>query len=110
DHRADLLQEALREGKDVFRPLAERRQLDLEDLQTVVEVLAEVAARDRRLQVTVRRRYEPHVRANVARAAEPSKLALLEHPEHLRLDGVAHLADLVQEEDAPGRLLEPSGV
>ena len=40
-------------SQDVVEPLAQRRQRDLEDAEPVVEVLAELAAPHRRVQVAI---------------------------------------------------------
>ena len=45
-----------------------------------------------------------------ARAAEALELALLQHAQELRLHGRAHLADLVEEQDAAGGQLDLPGL
>ena len=48
-----LLDEVVGEQRDVGLALAQRRQVDRVDVQPVVEVLAEAALLDRRLEVLV---------------------------------------------------------
>src|SRR5439155_950256 len=52
----EALDEPLRELGEVFQPLAQRRQRDGDDGETLVEVGAEGAGLDERAQVAVRRR------------------------------------------------------
>ena len=49
------------EQRDVLLALAQRRHLDRHDREAPVEVLAELAARDERLEILVRRRDDAHV-------------------------------------------------
>ena len=70
---------------------------DLEDAETVVEVLAKRLPRDRRRQIAVGCRDDADVGAQRARAAEALELALLQHAQELGLHQRAHLADLVEE-------------
>src|SRR5262249_57948510 len=48
-------------------------------------------------------------RALVTGPAQPLKLALLEEPQKLGLDGRCHLRHLVEEQHAARRLLDPPG-
>src|SRR5262249_22057202 len=50
---AQLVEEGFGERQDVLSPLAERRNVDLEDVQAVVEVLTELPTADRRHEVAV---------------------------------------------------------
>jgi len=52
---ADLAQERIGELEDVFGPIPQRRQLDLEDAEAVIEVFAEFASLHRAVEVPVRR-------------------------------------------------------
>ena len=88
-------------SEDVVEPLAQRRQRDLEHAEPVVEVLAELAALHRRVQVAVGGGDHADVGRDHARAAEPHELALLEHAQQLGLHRRRHLADLVEEQHVP---------
>ena len=48
---AVFLEEVLREQRDVVLPLAQRRQVDVDDVQPVVEVLAEPSVLHHLLQI-----------------------------------------------------------
>ena len=79
-------------------------------METVVEVLPELAPADRRLEVAVRRRHHAHVGLLRAGGAQALELALLEDAEELGLHERAHLPDLVEEEHASRGLLEAAGL
>ena len=71
-----------------------------------VEVLAQPAVLERGLDVDVGRADQPEVHADDAIAADRPVLALLQHPQQLRLQVRRHLADLVEQQRAALRLLE----
>src|SRR6185503_18901082 len=110
DGLADLvgvaLEEMIGEDRDVLAPLAERRQPEREDLEPVVEILAEAAPGDLLLQVAVGRGDDAHVDVLRRRGADRADLPLLERAEELRLERRRRLRDLVEEERAPVRDLE----
>ena len=102
-------EEVPRERQDVLAPLAQRRELDRDDVQAEVEVLAEAARGHLVAEDAVRRGDDAHVdRARLA-SAHAEHLALLEDAQELRLDVRAHLADLVEEERAAVGALEAAG-
>src|SRR4030042_71676 len=88
----ELREEVLGEDGHVLGPLAERRDVDVDDVQPPVEVLAEAALLDRRLQVLVGRGAAPEGHREGRRAAEAGDHLLLEHAEELPLPLRAPLA------------------
>ena len=94
----ELLGEVADQPRDVVRPLPQRRQHEREDVQPVVEVLAEAAVGDHPRQVAVRGRHQPHVHLDRLRAAEALELLLLQHAEQLGLQLQRDVADLVEEQ------------
>ena len=90
-------------------PLAQRRQRDREDVEPVVEILAELALGDQRLEVAVRGRDDPHVDLDGLAAADPLELALLQHAQQLDLHVERQVADLVEKQRAAVGQLEPAG-
>ena len=80
--------------------LAQRRHRDLEDVDPVEQILAELLVRDHRRQVLVRRRDDPHVDLDRLGAADRRERALLQHAQELDLQRGGHVADLVEEERA----------
>src|SRR5215471_8835640 len=82
--------------------------MDREDVQPIVEVVAEALAVDHLQQVPVGRRDDAHVDFDRPRAAEALELLLLEHPQQFRLELESNLADFIEEESAAIRHLEPA--
>ena len=65
------------EGQDVLAPLAQGRQLYLEDVDAVVEILAELVLRDERAQILVRRADHTDVERDDPIIADAHDFALL---------------------------------
>ena len=93
---------------DVVLSLAQRRDLDEEDAQPVVEVLAKAARRDLAGEIAIGGRDESYV--DVARAvlSYALVLAFLNGAEELGLQLERDLADLVEKERAAVGRLEPA--
>ena len=83
--RGEPVQEMAREPGDVFPPLAQRRQLDCDDPQAIVQVLAELAPGDLFCQTRVGRGEHTHVDRNPLAAPDALDLSLLEHAQELGL-------------------------
>src|SRR5690606_20805372 len=103
----ELLDDVLDEQRDVAGPLAQRWDLQRDDVQAVVQVLAEVPALDLLLEIAVRRRDQPDVYLERLDATDPLELALLDRAQELDLHLDRDLADLVEEQRAAVRELEP---
>ena len=80
--------------------------MNADDIEAVVEILAELLLRDRLLQVAVRRGDDADIRPDRGVAADAGEFTLLQHAQELALDGERHLPDLVEEEGAAVALLE----
>src|SRR5262249_21385894 len=93
-------------GWNVLLAVAERRQLQREDAQAVVEVLAKRLLAHGPEQVAVAGRQDTHVHLDRGGAADPVDRPLLQHAEQFRLGVSGQLADLVEEEGAAVRQLE----
>ena len=72
----------------------------MDDVEPVVEILAEAAVREHRLEVLVGRGHHADVDALVLGRAERADLVLLQHAEQLGLERQRELADLVEEDRA----------
>ena len=94
--------------RDVLAPFAERGQEDGDDVQAVVQVFAEPAVAHQLGEVRVGGRDDPHVDADRPAVSDAFELAFLQHPQQLGLQGAAHGADLVEEERAFVRRLQPA--
>src|SRR5262249_9653926 len=85
-HRpADLRQERPAPRGDVPPPHAQRRDGDIEHLETIVQVFAKVPPLHRLAEIAVRGGYDPNVGAQRTGAAEALELALLQHAQEFRL-------------------------
>ena len=98
----------LHEQRNVVAPLAQRRQLHRDDVQAVEQILAERALGDHLREIGVRRGDDADVDLDRLRVADALELALLQHAQQLGLQRRAHRPDLVEEERALVRLLEPA--
>ena len=103
-------QEAVGEQGNVLAALAQRRHTNREGTEAVVEVVPEGAAGDLGGQVTVRGGDHAHVDLPRLPVAQRRHLALLEDAQQLRLHRHRHVADLVEEDGAPGGGLEESAL
>ena len=81
-----LGQELLGQQLDVVAPLAQRRQLDREDVQAVVQVLAQLARRDRLLDAAAGGGDDAHVDLDRLGPADPGDRGRLEHAQQPDLD------------------------
>src|SRR5678815_1593739 len=104
--RVELGDERLDQQRQVFLPLAERRQLDGEDVQPVEEIFAQLAALHGLNRHHVGRGEHTDVNGLLVAAAKAAERPLLQHAQQLHLRRRRHLGDLVQEERAAVRQLE----
>ena len=95
-----LAQEVPRQRWDVFAALAQRRHLDLDDVEPVVEVLAEQALADEADEVFVGGGDNAHADCAGFLAADAADLAVFEDTQQFALHVQAEVADLVKEQRA----------
>ncbi|HEU4404828.1 MAG TPA: hypothetical protein VFS43_06010 [Polyangiaceae bacterium] len=93
-------EEGLREQRDVVAPLAQRRHVELDHVEPVVQVFAEAAGRDLGHEVLVGGRDDAHVDPRRPLGAQRLHLALLDRAQQLGLRRKAEVGDLVEEEHA----------
>ena len=86
------------DDRDVVLVLAKGRRPELNHVETLVEVFAEIPLAHEARQVAVRRRDEPHVACQLLPAAQAHETAALQDAQQERLHLQRHLADLVKEE------------
>ena len=105
---AEAGQEVVGQQRDVILPVAQRRHVQSDDLEAVVEVLSEPAFPDRQLQVHVGGGHDSHVDLGVPHAAHGTEFPFLQNPQQLGLGLHRNGIDLVQENRAPmGDLEQP---
>ena len=71
--------------RDVLPPLAQRRHAHGKDMQAIEEIGAELLRLDHGREIAVGRGDQARIRAQGAGATQPFELALLQHPQQLRL-------------------------
>ena len=96
-------------GRQVFHVLAQRRHVDVEDVEAVVEVGAQVAFGNGVRGVAVGGGQHAHVHVLLGARAQAAQLALLKNAQQLGLGADGHFADLVQQQRAAGGQLEAAG-
>ncbi len=99
-------QHVVRENQNVATARAERRELDVNDVDPVEQILAEPLLGDLVFQVAVRRRHDARVERDLFVSSHGAKRALLQGAKQLGLHSQGHLADLVEKERAAAGLQE----
>ena len=82
--------------------------MNVHHIEPVVEILAEAALLDHRLEVAIGGGDDAGFGAQRLGAADPLVGAFLEYPQQFRLQGEGHLSQLVEEQGAVGGQLEAS--
>src|SRR5262249_33099200 len=93
---ADLLQQELRQQQAVALPLAQRWHAYGDLADPVVEIVAEVAGADQRLELAVGCADDAQIERDRRAAADALHRPFLHHAQQLRLQQRRHLADLIQ--------------
>src|SRR5258708_39861770 len=86
------------EMRDLFAALAQRRHVDANDGQPVIQIFAKSSFGDALLEVRVGRREDADVDALRLGLADRHDLGLLEKSQQPRLDVERQIADLVEKE------------
>ena len=100
------MEEEPRQLGQVLDAVAQRRHPDRDDVDAVVEVLAEPSFLHRLLEIHVGGDDQTEFGPDRLRAADAFDLAFLDRAQQLRLQVEAQVADLVEEQRAAGRQLE----
>ena len=98
------------EGRQVVATLAQRWKRDREDVETIEEIAPEPAAPDIVGQVAIGRGDDPDIHSRRAVGAEAFDLSLLQHAQDLWLELEGQVTNLVEEDNAAIRELEPAGL
>src|SRR5262249_15178612 len=95
---AVLLSKEVYKGRYVFLTLTERRKLNVDDVEAVVEVFAETPFVDKLLQIDICRGNDPGIDPDCLGGSEPHEFLFLDDSKKLRLRLHADRADLVEED------------
>ena len=102
---ADLFLEESGQQGNVFAAFAQRRHVDVDDVEPVIEVFAEGAGHQQFLEIAVGGGDDPHIDRHGLGAADRAHLVFLQHAQQLDLQAHRHVADLIEQQGAAfGRL------
>jgi hypothetical protein len=95
---AGLAGDALAYQNFLVPAVRERRQIQRDSVQTVIQVFAKLSGIDQCAQITMGRADYAQIDIELRLPAQRRHLALLEHAQEARLQEERHVADLVQEQ------------
>lgn len=102
----ELFEVIFRQRDDIIPAGAQRRQLQVDDVDAVIEVAAEPALVYHLGKITVGRGDDADIEVDLLARADALKLIFLQNAQQLRLGEERHLADLVEKERAALRHFE----
>jgi hypothetical protein len=97
---AQLFKDRFAERRQVIEAFAQRRNLDRQHIEAVIQVGAKLAALDRRFQIGGRRGDHPHIALDHVVGAHRFEFLFLQHPQQFALQRQGHVADLVEKQRA----------
>ena len=97
-----MFEKVLDKEWDIFDPLAQGRNAELDHLEPIEQILTETTRLDPLSEVAVGRRNEAKIDLDLSRPADPHDVTLLEHPQEFDLQIGGKLRNLV-EEQGPAR-------
>jgi hypothetical protein len=92
---------------NVFQPLAQGGHIDREDIESIKEIFAKPAGRDRFGEIQIGGGDDPAVGLNRISPSDPLESTVLKHAQELGLHPDRHFADFVEEQSPPVCELEP---
>ena len=98
--RPEAAEQVLGQRLDVAGPLAQARQADLERVDAVHQVFAEIAGLDHLGQVAVRGADDAHIDLERVVVADAADFAAFQHAQQLGLHALGQLADFVEKNRA----------
>ena len=99
---------SLCQHRNIVRPLAERRDPEIHDIQTIIEILAQLALCHQLLRRLIDRRNDTSLHRDILRSADAADIVFLQNAQQLALQIVRHRTDLIQQQGTPARLLKQS--
>ena len=95
-----LPQQVFRQRDDVFPAVPQRRQLQIDHVEPVVQVFAEGAVGDRLFEVAMGGGDDPDIHLDGFLAAHPLEFVVLEHLQEFGLEAHIHIADFIEQDGA----------
>src|SRR5271165_2333938 len=116
-HRADfaamlfshLSQQALHQRRDIFLMLAQRRHVDVEDVEAVIKVAAQLAARYGLVGNFIGGCQDSNINRGLDLAAEAPQLAIFENAQQFGLSADRHFTNFVEEKSSALSQFEATG-
>src|SRR5439155_10871856 len=104
----EMLHEMSHEQRNVFRAFTQRRDLDGENIQPVVEVATKMLLGHHPFQVAMGRRHKPSVDSPRSWAPQALEFPLLQNAQQFWLEFQGDITDFVQKQRALVRQLQPA--
>ena len=101
-------QEERGKGLDILLALPQGRDLQGDQVQAMIQILAKTSRLHLCLEIGVARGHETRFEGDGSNTAHPLEAAFLQYAQQLALQGVRQLGNLVQEQRASARGLEPA--
>src|SRR5436305_10744408 len=92
----------LNEDRDIVGALTQRRQVQRDDVESIVKIRTEAARLDLFLEIAVGRGDEPRVDRNGLGGADGNHFAVLQNAKQLYLSRRGRLTDFIEEERSRG--------
>ena len=106
---AQLLKDRLAQRRNILQPFTQRRHLDRQHVEAVIQIGAKLATLDRRFQVHGRRGNHPHIAVQHLVGAHRFEFLFLQHPQQFALQWQRHVADFIEKQRAALGDLELAG-
>ena len=106
----NLVHEIVDEVGNILAPLGQRRHADRHNRKPMIEIFAEFALGDHRLEVARRRRHDAHIDGDLGASADTLEGLIDQHAQDLVLRLARHVSDVVDEQRAAMRLFERAGL
>src|SRR5688500_9196174 len=91
-------QKVLRQYRNVVSALAQRRQLNLDGVESKQQILAKPSLGHFSMQVGIRRRQQSHIHLLRLGRSDSLKITRLQHSQQLRLQVQRHVSNLVEKQ------------
>jgi hypothetical protein len=102
------MDQVLNEPRQVLEPLAQRRNVNFEHVEAIIQIVAETARVYFRPEIPIGGGEDPNIDSDWGRGTHWQDRLLLKHSQQLRLQAQRHFADFVQEDcTASGPLEQP---
>src|SRR6266536_2161780 len=97
------MNEMLDQSGQIIKSFAQRRDVDLENIEPIVKILAKAARFDFTFEIAVGRRKNAYIYFDRSRGSHRQDGFLFEHAQKFGLQTHRHLADFIEEDRATPR-------